>query len=119
MPTQAVAAPVDFRSLAAAHFHCAPEAVEKAVFRHCLYFRARFVSWLLPRGAFAEDWQLIRAVAGTKSLEELVTVVNRFRDVRPDEESLMHLFKLRISGKKLIRLADEVFPVEEPGETGD
>lgn len=97
------------RELAAAKLGCRPEEFDKVIFRRCLFPHARVFSWVLPRTAFAADWLLIRDAAGAHSFREVIQTVNDHRYIHPEDETTMHALKIRISGRKLIRLAKEIF----------
>lgn len=99
-----------FRDEICARFKCPPEQFDRAVFRRCLYPQARSVAWLLPRRAFSDDWDMIAAVGKATSLQQVKKIVNDFRSVKPDDQSLMFIFKFRVSGRKIIDLARDIWP---------
>lgn len=92
---------------------CAPEAYEKAVFRHCLHSHAVLLAqifyWLSP-GMFEKDMYLIQRSATAKTVEEVCDHVKSFRHIHNNEhERVFHdLLNIRVSGRKMIRLAEQV-----------
>ena len=108
-----------FKEAVCAKFGCPAEQYEEAVFRRCLHWQARGPAWLLrmlSRKAFKDDFELIRSVAKAQNEEEVRRTVNAHRDVRPDEEPLLHLFNIRVSGRSIIHLAQELFPKQTRAE---
>lgn len=115
MPMNSASNRVSFRELGIASFGCQPETFEKMLFRRTLYLHARILSWILPKTAFAPDWLLIRDVATARTLQEIVLAVNDHRYIHPEDETTMHALKIRISGRKLIRVAREIFSKSKGG----
>lgn len=101
-----------FKDAVCVRFGCSEQQYERVAFRRCLHWQGRLTVWfirLFSRQAFEGDFTLIRSVGKAQSVEEMVRTINIFRDVAPEDEPLLHLFKIRVSGRKLIQLAQELF----------
>lgn len=103
-----------FRQAATEHLRCPPEAYEARIFSRCLYRHAKFVAWALPARFFEDDRYLIGRSANACTVAEIVETVNSVRNAAAHDETFKDMLKLRISGRKLIRLAEQVLSKQEP-----
>ncbi len=93
-------------------FGIAREQYEEEVFRRCVFPATRFLSRLFrclrPR-AFEDDFELIRSVASCTSVREMRAEVNWFRSACPPRGFGRRVLHMRVSGKRLVGLAAQVF----------
>jgi hypothetical protein len=106
-----------FREAFCERFACPPEEFEKRVLRRALYRRSRPLSALLyswnPR-FFDLDLRTIRQLGLARSSEEFRAEIDSFRfESRMQRGFLKRTLRLRISGKRLMRLLEEVAPARE------
>ena len=93
-------------------FHCSPEQFEEHLLRHCLHSRsatlANFLLRLTP-GYFQEDLALIREIQDLTNAEEVGLEIRQFRKSHPVRGLLSGPLRVRVSGQRLVNLADELF----------
>lgn len=94
-------------------YHHTPARFEKSMFWLCLYPHtfplALLIRWVRPR-YFADDFELIRWLAGTRDLEGVSMELKNFQYSRRNRRSwLRRVLRVRLSGRKIMALADEVF----------
>lgn len=93
------------------HYSCKPEEFEPLVFKRCLHFRARPLVWLirlLRPGSFGADFHVIRQVGETTNLMEAMVEIDSYAQGRKSRSG--DFFRPRISGKRLLRLAQKFLP---------
>lgn len=93
-----------------------PEEFEKRVLLSCLFWHAGIVGrvfWLIDRRYFQEDVDLLGFLAVTQDYEEFKREVANHRFENPPKGILRNLFRIRLSGRRLLKLAAELFPEEE------
>jgi hypothetical protein len=82
------------------------------VWQCCAYPHARFLMpWLLrfqPRH-FDRDFELLRFVAEVTSVQELAREINLHYDSQPETGILRGLFRLRLSGRRLLALGQQLW----------
>lgn len=105
-----------FQSLFCERYQCPVTEFESQLFTKSLYRHARpfarIVAWCVPE-FFREDAGFIRDLASTSSRAEVLTELNRFygRNVR-DRNWLRKHCRIRVSGKRIQRLARSLFVAE-------
>ncbi len=102
-----------FKEAACAYFRCSDEQYEVRIFWHCLYRHAIPFAWLIRRICprfFHQDLVLIhdleRATSARAVREEVIGFLSLNRMAR---KTIRNRFRLRISGKKVIKLASFLF----------
>jgi hypothetical protein len=113
--------PKNFRAHFCERFACPADQYEQQLFAHSLHRHAvpfaRILAGLSPE-FFREDLGFICDLASATSRSEVLTELNRFygRNVR-DQNWLRRTFSLRVSGKRVQRLARRLFSAAD-GSTG-
>jgi hypothetical protein len=94
-------------------FRCPTETFERKVFWRCLHRRSLPLSWLLFRlkpAFFKHDLACIHQLGLTRSPAEFDAEVDWFiATVRQEHGDLASLLRLRLSGRRLLRLRKEIF----------
>jgi hypothetical protein len=94
-------------------FGCSSERYETKVFWRCLYLHSlplAIICCVICPSIFAKDRQLISTVANLSEMRELMAEADSFAsEIRMDRKILRHRLYLRISGRKLVKLAASVF----------
>ena len=107
-----VAEHLEFREAVCRKFGCAPEAYAEAVFSHCLYPHAagsaKLIRWLKP-DCFAADFELIHQIATVTVMRQVRAEVENHRYHYPSATLLRRFLRIRLSGRRVIQLADEAF----------
>lgn len=103
----------NFRDLFCERFVCKPEKFESKLFREAmnpdLKLLAVAIGCVHP-GLFEKDFEYIRRVAYAESKAEILAIVNRLPyDPEFNRGALRGIFRLRISGRRLVQLANELF----------
>jgi hypothetical protein len=105
--------PDTFKELFCERFDCAPVAYEERAFHDLLYAHAKLLAPVIRRlnpNFFAEDFRLIVDLGAAPGLLEAAAEVRVFQDrCQNAPHSLRTRLKLRISGRKALGLAHEVF----------
>lgn len=102
----------DFRTAFCERFQCPPAEFEKRAFWRCLYphatVAARLIQLVNP-DYFEPDLRTLRHIGNASTVTHLLAEVNSFRaDYRMRSRFLYDVLRLRISGKRVLRLASEV-----------
>jgi len=100
-----------FREAVCERFDVSPDAYEEEVLWRCLFPSALAVGkmlWLVNPGHFDDDLELIRNVADCLSTSEVRTELNDFRYHRPLKGFGRRFLHIRVSGQRLVNLADMV-----------
>ena len=105
--------PKPFKDAFCERFRCGPEEYEVALFWRCIPRHALpLVAWVLRRNPrfFSEDLDLIREVGGMTNPELFKNEINYYhgRNLRC-KSWLRTTFKVRVSGKRLMRIKRKVF----------
>ena len=104
--------PLTFRSAVCRYLKCEATEYEREVFRRVMFRRARlvglFVSWIHPDFHFQEK-MLIRQIAETRSLSEVKLDIDFYQHKYVLNSMRRDGFNLRLSGKRLMRLARRAF----------
>lgn len=112
MQSTEVPASRDFRTAFCEWFNCPPTQFEKKAFWRCLYPHAVPVARLiqLVNPAYFElDLQTLRHIGNASTVAHLLAEVNSFRaDYRMRSRFLHDVLRIRISGKRVLRLASKV-----------
>lgn len=107
MPTQRL------QMLFCERFHCPAAEYEHRMFRKSLYWHARLLAPLLPSlkaDFFALDLQFVRYLGESTGPREVVVDLLNFRDANLGRGNFWRTaLKLRVSGRKAGRLAQELF----------
>jgi hypothetical protein len=106
--------PTTFRQAFCKRYHCPPEHYESRAFRRSLFLHALPFAALLQRfdpAFFREDYDLIREVGPMTDPELFRSEINYFygRNLR-HKGWIRSLFRMRVSGNRLIRLKQRLFP---------
>src|SRR5262249_23735572 len=98
---------------------CAVSEYEEMALEHCLYRHARLVAPLvrmLSPNFFAEDLKFIRYLGASAGFREAEVDLLNFRDANTGTGSFLRTtLKLRVSGRKAGRLAQQLFAEERAG----
>src|SRR5438105_15596176 len=91
---------------------CSDEEYADRVFWRCIYRHALLFAlpiFRFKRSMFREDFDFVRDLAGTTSIKEAISELNRFygRNVR-DDSIARKIFLIRISGKRVLQLYRKV-----------
>ena len=111
---------ITFQEAVCAKFGCAPEAYAESVFRHTLYAHGRWLALRLAKAwpkLFADDFDLIEAVGKCDSRGAIRRELEAHRHHYPPDGLLCRDLHLRLSGQKLLALADDLLP-SHPERTG-
>ncbi len=107
-----VAESLEFREAVCRKFGCAPEAYPETVFSHCLYPHAagsvKLIRWLKP-DYFAADFELIHQIATVTEMRQVRAEVENHRYHNPSATLLRRFLRIRLSGRRVIQLADQIF----------
>jgi hypothetical protein len=102
-----------FKSLFCERFGCSPAEYEKRAFRKCLFWHARFFAPLvraIDREFFVEDFKFIRYLGDSIGRREANVELLDFNDSNRRHWRLLRTtLKIRVSGRKAIRLASQLF----------
>ena len=106
--------PTTFRQAFCKRYRCPPEHYESRAFRRSLFLHALPFASLLQRfdpAFFSEDYDLIREVGPMTDPELFRSEINYFygRNLR-HKGWIRSLFRMRVSGNRLIRLKQRLFP---------
>jgi hypothetical protein len=106
-----------FREAFCQRFACSPEEFEKRVLWRALYRRSLPLSALVyswNQRFFDLDLRTIRQLGLARSSEEFRAEIESFRfESRMQRGFLKRTLRLRISGKRLMQLLEEVAPARE------
>jgi hypothetical protein len=88
------------------------EQAELRLFREALYPEARWLAPLLRlrRGHFDPDWRFVRAAGRATTMDEFQVEVRHYSDDKAHRGWLRGRLKLRVSVRRLRRLARELLP---------
>jgi hypothetical protein len=94
---------------------CAPKDYLRVALKHSLYPRARAFSWLFAVYARLEDIELLEAVGGATSEEQVRELLNEYwDDLHLRGGILAKRYKMRVSGDRLLKVFKQVMR----GESG-
>ncbi len=100
------------KALFCERFRCSSAEYEERMFRKCLYWHAKLLAPVLRRispNFFARDFQFISYLGASTGLQEIVVDLLNFRDANLGRRSFWRTsLKLRVSGRKAGRLAQEL-----------
>jgi hypothetical protein len=106
-------APKTFREACCEKLNVSPDAYEPAVLWHCFPPAHLFLGklrWRLDRGYFANDLELLRAVADCTTLDELQDEIALHYSTKPNFGFERAVLRARMSGQRLANLASTVLP---------
>ena len=98
---------------------CPPAAFSERVFWQCLYPRARLPArliWSLNRHYFRPDVEFVEKGRNLANPAEVRLELKRFRYYHRPTGLLRRFLKMRLSGQRLLNLADQLFAERKPGE---
>ena len=105
-----------FQLLACQRFNCPPSEYEARVFGKCLYWHARLLAPVVQRLSpdfFVEDFKFIRYLGESTGLREVGVDLLNFRAANLGKPSFWRTgLKIRVSGRKVSRLAQQLFAAE-------
>ena len=105
-----------FSSLYCEKFHCLPEKFEEDLLWRCLHPRSLSVArmiWPVYRGYFLPDIHLINEVKDLTGVDEVVSEISGVRHQLPVRGVIRGFLRVRISGQRLVDLANELFKQAE------
>jgi len=106
--------PRSFREAFCSKFGCPPEGYESRVFWQCLYRHALPLAGLIypvSRNFFGEDFRAIKQLGLSRSPVEFRQEVEAFRYLNRTRAGILRgRLKIRVSGQRLVRLSQEMFP---------
>jgi hypothetical protein len=107
-----------FRKLFCELEKCADDRFEKVVFWKALRRRTLPVAWilhLLNPVRFSLDFDIIRQVGSATSYYEVEAISNSLRfDYGGDNKFFRRVLGVRLSGRRILRLANTVFAASKP-----
>jgi hypothetical protein len=102
-----------FKSLFCEKFRCPPEAYEERAFQKLLYWHARFLASLvrtISPSYFLEDFTFIRYLGYASNRRQTKVDCLEFNESQHKHWRLLHTsLKIRVSGRKALRLAFQLF----------
>lgn len=101
-----------FRDAVVERLGCKTEDYETAVLWHCLYSDSTFIPrqlWRLNPSYFDPDLDLIRQLGNVRRFRDFEHIVNHYRKENSPQGFFRGALNIRVSGKKLIKLAARVF----------
>jgi hypothetical protein len=104
-----------FQKAVCAHWQCPPEEFRDRVLAHCYHRHARPFLGLIKRlfrSSTTLDYDLIDMVGRTDEARELRREYDLFRHDHRPQGLLRGVFRCRVSGKALMRLAHTVWRTE-------
>jgi len=106
--------PKSFKDAYCERYHCAPEDYEESLFRRAVFRHALPLAlWIKSRDPefFREDLDMIHEVGRLKSQDLFRQEINYFfgRNLR-NRSRFRTLFRVRVSGKRLMRISRKLFP---------
>jgi hypothetical protein len=103
----------DLRTLFCEQMSCPPAEYEERIFRACLYRHAAFVAKIargLTTRLFQTDFMMLRYLGHATSPQAVTAELNAFKNGNRNRFSFIRTaLKLRVSGRRVIRLAETVF----------
>lgn len=106
--------PLNFRDAYCQKYGCTPEAFEKRLFWHSLHTLAKPIAPLvlmLNRDFFQPDFEAIKHLGNSTNRLNFVSELDAFfYQNRTSKSAFRGLLKLRISGKKLMAMYQDVWP---------
>ena len=110
---------MNFCELYCDRFQCSPMEFDDDVFWRCLHPRARLWAHLIRmvnRNYFATDIELIESVGDLTDLDQMDSEVMLFRYHRPAKGFWRGKMRVRISGRRLLGLAKDLFTKTHPAK---
>jgi|GEM_PF-1187646 hypothetical protein len=109
--------PQQLKALFCKRFNCPPEEYAEQAFRKCLYGHAKLLVGILRlwnADFFFEDLKFIEALGVAVDSKEVRADAANFRDVnRHGRGFLRTAWRLRVSGRKAMRMGRELFSTAE------
>ena|ERR1043165_9897395 len=93
-------------------FNCLPDDFNETVFWLCLFPHAIFLArllWRVHRNYFSQDFVLLESLKPLTSIADVRAELNYFNYRHPQRGFLRGYLKVRISGRRLMTLADKLF----------
>ena len=110
----------EFKALFCERFGYPPSEYERRAFSKCLYGRAKLIAPVLLRlkpDFFAEDFNFIRCMGESTDVREVGADLLNFQDVNRGHRSFLRTgLKIRVSGRKARRLAQQLFAPDSEAE---
>ena len=97
------------------HFKCPAEEFEKRMFWMCVrpdVIPLARVIWAIHRKFFYNDLEMLRQLGKTSNTRELRYEIESFRHYNPPRGFIRRNFKVRVSGKRLLKIASRLFGLE-------
>jgi len=105
--------PQQLKALFCKRFNCTPEQYQEQAFRKCLYAHARPLAGILrvlDANFFFEDLKFIDALGVAVDSKEVRADAANFNDVNRHGRGFLRTgWRLRVSGRKAMRMARELF----------
>lgn len=107
----------EFKTLFCEQFNCPPAKYAENAFRRCLYPHARVLApiiHLLAPSYFTLDYELLQGLSAAVDLTDVRACVDNFSQANSWSGSFFRtVLRLRVSGRRTTRLADQLFQEAE------
>jgi hypothetical protein len=107
-----------FKALFCRRYGCQPSDYEEFAFKYCLYGHARFIApviHLMSPNFFEQDFKFIGFLGASTSVKDVTETASDFHDKSNHVKGFWsRSLKLRVSGRKAIKLAHALFSEPDP-----
>lgn len=96
-------------------FKCPPNKFEEKLFWMCVRPNVLWIAkicWIFYRRMFATDLEMLRQLGRTSTTRELRFELESFRHYHPPRGFLRRELKVRVSGRRLLKVASRLFGIE-------
>ncbi|MGC8743567.1 MAG: hypothetical protein ACP5T0_06795 [Verrucomicrobiia bacterium] len=97
------------------YFKCPPEKYEERLFWLCVRPNVVFIAkilWIFYRRIFYGDLEMLRQLGRTSNTREIKYELESFRHYNPPRGFFRRDLKVRVSGRRLLRIASKLFGIE-------
>jgi len=110
---------MNFKERFCAYANCPPEKYVERVAVRCMHPEHPWLArlyFLWDKESFASDLEMIQRLATTTSFGEFKSEMQTWRSGHPSKDLIRKEWKLRVSGKMLLKLASRVFRHTQPNQ---
>jgi len=97
------------------HFKCPPENFQDKLFWMCIKPNVSWIAkicWVFNRRMFASDLEMLRQLGRTYNTRQLRYELESFRHYHKPRGFLRRDLKVRVSGRRLLKIASRLFSIE-------
>ncbi|MGC8885621.1 MAG: hypothetical protein ACP5MG_00485 [Verrucomicrobiia bacterium] len=97
------------------YFKCPPEEYEERLFWLCVRPNVVYLAkvfWIFYRRIFYGDLEMLRQLGRTSNTRELRYEIESFRHYHPPRGFIRRDLKVRVSGRRLLKIASKLFGIE-------